>query len=146
MQAVLGQAGIKIVSGHDILRIVNCHLREKELAMCQLVCGWSIWKVLCHGKMQSLSKSQVIRLIPQTTGGKRISVYCTINHDIPAAVIDTNGTAVEVVCVTGAASRPRTCPDRPGKLSRWQASMAQYLPSLCARALSRSRYKQFVIR
>ena len=39
----------------------------------------------------------------------------------------TNGTAVEGVCVTGAASRLWTCPGRPRKLSRWQASMAQYL-------------------
>jgi len=51
-----------------------------------------------------------------------------------------NGTAVEGVCVTGAAIRFLV--QVVGReQSRWQAGMAQYLPSWCARALSRSRYK-----
>ena len=53
--------------------------------------------------------------------------------------LTANGTAVEGVCVTGEAIRPLV-PVVGRELSRWQASMAQYLPSRGTWALSRSRY------
>jgi hypothetical protein len=50
----------------------------------------------------------------------------------------TNGTAIGVVCVTGAANRP-IVQFASMELSRWQAGMAQYLQSR-VRLVSRSRY------
>ena len=50
----------------------------------------------------------------------------------------TNGTAIGVVCVIGAANRPDV-PFVGMELSRWQAGMAQYLQSR-VRLVSRSRY------
>ena len=50
-----------------------------------------------------------------------------------------NGTAIGVVCVTGAANR-LTVPFVMTELSRWQAGMAQYLQSR-VRLVSVSRYK-----
>jgi hypothetical protein len=49
-----------------------------------------------------------------------------------------NGTAIGVVCVTGAANRP-IVQFASMELSRWQAGMAQYLQSR-VRLVSRSRY------
>ena len=43
-------------------------------------------------------------------------------------VMFANGTAIGVVCVTGAANRP-VVPVVGMELSRWQAGMAQYLQS-----------------
>ena len=56
-----------------------------------------------------------------------------------------NGTAIEGVCVTGEAIR-LIVPVESRELSRWQAGMAQYLPSRCAWAMVLSRYKEIVIR
>ena len=53
-------------------------------------------------------------------------------------VICANGTAIGVVCVTGAANR-LVVPFVMTELSRWQAGMAQYLQSR-VRLVSRSRY------
>jgi hypothetical protein len=50
----------------------------------------------------------------------------------------TNGTAIGVVCVTGAANRP-VVQFVGMELSRWQAGMAQYLQSR-VRLAERSRY------
>ena len=49
-----------------------------------------------------------------------------------------NGTAIGVVCVTGAANRPDV-PIVGMELSRWQAGMAQYLQSR-VRLAEGSRY------
>jgi hypothetical protein len=54
------------------------------------------------------------------------------------AILTPNGTAIGVVCVTGAANR--LIVQFVGmELSRWQAGMAQYLQSR-VRLVSRSRY------
>ena len=52
--------------------------------------------------------------------------------------MSTNGTAIGVVCVTGAAIRP-VVPFAGMELSRLQAGMAQYLQSR-VRLAERSRY------
>jgi hypothetical protein len=44
------------------------------------------------------------------------------------SILTPNGTAVVVVCVTGAANRPGV-PFVGMELSRWQAGMARYLQS-----------------
>jgi hypothetical protein len=57
-----------------------------------------------------------------------------------------NGTAIEGVCVTWR-NPPVDCPDSgAGKSPGGPPGMVQYLPSRCARALSRSRYKEMVYR
>ena len=58
--------------------------------------------------------------------------------------LNTNGTAVEGVCVTGAAIR-FLVPFVGREQSRWQASMAQYLPSRCAWDFVLSRYSSLLI-
>jgi len=73
-----------------------------------------------------------------------ISLCCC--HDIENVIsMPANGTAIEGVCVTGAANRPDV-PFVGMELSRWQAGMAQFLPSRCAWAIVLSRYKEIVIR
>jgi len=62
-----------------------------------------------------------------------------------AGNLKPNGTAVEGVCVTGAAIRLIVLVVTR-ELSRWQDGMAQYLPSRCAQAIMLSRYKEIVIR
>ena len=115
------------------------HVIEEELAE-----GPALRQPIMHnimGVMLSVKMRIDHVILPQSGQGKRINVICTFNHVyIENQVITTNGTAVEGVCVTGAASRPLV-PFVGRELSRWQAGMAQYLPSRCARALSRSRYK-----
>ena len=59
--------------------------------------------------------------------------------------MSTNGTAIEGVCVTGAALRLNVLVASK-ELSRWQTGMAQYLPSRCAWAIVLSRYKEMVDR
>jgi hypothetical protein len=62
------------------------------------------------------------------------------------AFVKANGTAIEGVCVTWR-NPPVDCPGiGAGKSPGGPPGMAQYLPSRCARALSRSRYKEVVIR
>jgi Na+/H+ antiporter NhaB len=73
------------------------------------------------------------------TDYQTLACALAIRLNLPG-VLTPNGTAVEGVCVTGAASRVLV-PFVGMELSWWQDSMAQYLRSWCARALSRSRYK-----
>ena len=66
---------------------------------------------------------------------RRMSWY---SAGLLAICLTANGTAIGVVCVTGAANRP-VVPFVGMKLSRWQAGMARYLQSR-VRLVMRSRY------
>ena len=73
------------------------------------------------------------------------------SNSLSASAMTPNGTAIGVACVTGAANRPIVL-FVGMELSRLQAGIAcpdlsgaQYLPSRCARALSRSRHSSLLI-
>jgi hypothetical protein len=94
-----------------------------------------------------LEKKHVFGGAGTVAGTGRQTLACALEiMVIRAAAITPNGTAVEGVCVTWR-NPPVDCPGcEQGKSPGGPPGMAQYLPSRCARALSRSRYKEMVYR
>jgi len=96
-------------------------------------------KIAMQKPLKILIDKSAVWLNNNPFGGLCLGLGC---QDVTISVLylrlKHNGTAIGVVCVTGAANRPNV-PFVGMELSRWQAGMAQYLQSR-VRLFVRSRY------